>query len=161
MELCEQPLCPERSRARFVFDIFIYNRYMENWKEIKGYEGLYLISDCGRVRSLAKVGSTEEQIMRPFTQDGYLRYTLRKDGTKRNFLAHQLVARAFIPNPYNRIYLDHIDTDKTNNHVSNLRWVTKKENSNNPQTRRHNSMAKSGKRSLWAKGITVNAMVRT
>lgn len=134
---------------------------MENWKDIEGYEGLYQISDYGRVRSLSKVGSTEEQILRPFNQDGYVRYTLRKDGGKRNFLAHQLVGKAFIPNPLNRIYIDHIDTDKTNNHVSNLHWVTKKENSNNPQTRRHNSMSKRGKKSLWAKGVIVNAMVRT
>ena len=134
---------------------------MENWKDIEGYEGLYLISDYGRVRSLSKQGSVEEQILHPFNQDGYVRYTLRKNGTKRNLLAHQLVAKAFIPNPLNRIYIDHIDTNKTNNHISNLRWVTKKENSNNPQTRRHNSMAKRKKKSLWAKGITVNAMVRT
>lgn len=134
---------------------------MENWKDIEGYEGLYQISDYGRVRSLAKVGSTDEQILKPFNQDGYVRYTLRKDGGKRNFLAHQLVAKAFIPNPLNRIYVDHKDTDKTNNHVSNLHWVTKKENSNNPQTRRHNSMAKRGKKSLWAKGIMVNILVRT
>lgn len=134
---------------------------MEQWKEIEGYEGLYMISDHGRVRSLSKTGSKDEQILRPFTQDGYLRYTLRKDGKKRNFLAHQLVAKAFIPNPYKRIYIDHKDTDKTNNQVSNLHWVTKKQNSNNPQTRRHNSMAKLGKKSLWSKGVTVNAMVRT
>lgn len=134
---------------------------MENWKEIEGYEGLYKVSDYGRVKSLAKVGSTEEQMLKPFNNDGYVRYTLRKDGKKKNYLAHQLVARAFIPNPLNRTYVDHKDTDKTNNHVSNLHWVTKKENSNNPHTRRHNSLAKQGKRSLWAKGVTVNPMVRT
>lgn len=133
----------------------------EIWRDVPGYEGLYKVSSKGRVKSLDKTGSKSEMMLRPFVQDGYLRYTLRKDGAKRNQFAHQLVAKAFIPNPHNRIYIDHIDTDKTNNVVSNLRWVTKKENSNNPQTRRHNSMAQSGKKSLWAKGITVNAMVRT
>lgn len=131
----------------------------EQWKNIEGYEGLYQVSSKGRVKSLAKVGSTEEQIMRPFTQDGYLRYTLRKDNIKKNCLAHQLVARAFIPNPRKCRYVDHKDTDKTNNTVENLHWVTRKENSNNPLTRKHNSMARSGRRSLWAKGIKVCATV--
>ena len=134
---------------------------MEIWKDVPSYEGLYQVSNQGRVKSLEKTGSKDERILRPFTQDGYLRYTLRKDGTKRNVLAHQLVAMAFIPNPFNRKYIDHIDTNKTNNTPGNLRWVTRKENSNNPQTRRHNSMARSGKKSLWAKGVMVNSMIRT
>lgn len=126
---------------------------VEIWKDVAGYEGLYQVSSYGRVKSLPKPGSVTEQILRPFTQDGYLRYTLRKGNVGKKFLAHQLVARTFIPNPLNKRYVDHIDTDKTNNHVDNLRWATRRENSNNPLTRKHNSMAKSGKRSLWAKHI--------
>lgn len=132
----------------------------ELWKDIEGYEGLYQVSDRGRVRSMSKLGSRVEIVLRPFNQDGYLRYTLRKNGQKRNLLAHQLVAKAFIPNPRNLRYVDHIDTDKTNNTVENLHWVTKKENSNNPMTRRHNSNAKTGKRSIWAKGIVIKTFMR-
>ena len=87
----------------------------EIWRDVVGYEGLYQISSCGRLRSMQKRGSNEEIICKPFYQDGYARYTLRKDGGKKHFLAHQLVAKMFIPNPRGCKYVDHIDTNKLNN----------------------------------------------
>lgn len=113
----------------------------EIWKSIEGYEGLYEVSNKGRVKSMSKKGSSDERILQPFDNNGYYRYTLRKDGKKKNFMAQQLVAKAFLPNPYNLPYVDHINTDKHNNTIDNLRWVTRKMNCNNPYTRQHNSFA--------------------
>lgn len=68
------------------------------------------------------------------SKNGYYRVTLCRNGTQKKFLIHRLVAMAFIPNPYNKPCVDHIDGDKTNNSANNLRWVTHKENSNNQNT---------------------------
>ena len=101
---------------------------METWKAIAEYEGLYEVSDMGRVKSL-KYG--KENILKPQNNTwGYLQVCLRKDGHTKQLLVHRLVAKAFIPNPQGLETVNHKDEVKTNNTVSNLEWMSKKDNIN-------------------------------
>ena len=101
---------------------------METWKEIAGYEGLYEVSDLGRVKSL-KYG--KEKILKPGKDTrGYLNVILFKDGKSKNSKVHRLVAEAFIPNPNNLDTVNHKDEVKTNNTVTNLEWMSIKDNNN-------------------------------
>lgn len=101
---------------------------MENWQPVKGYEGLYEVSDIGRVRSL-KYG--KERIMKTRKNTcGYLQVNLCKDGQKKMLLVHRIVAEAFIPNPQGLETINHKDEVKTNNIVSNLEWMSMKDNIN-------------------------------
>lgn len=96
---------------------------IETWKNIEGYEGLYQISDMGNVKNLIS-----GKILKPFSDEkGYLRVNLFKDKKGKTFRVHRLVAQAFIPNPNNKATVDHINTIKNDNRVSNLRWFTQKE----------------------------------
>lgn len=100
---------------------------MEEWKDIQGYEGLYQVSNEGRVKSL-KFG--KEKILKGRISSNYLLVCLRKNGKSRNKLIHRLVAEAFLENPQNLQEVNHKDENKTNNHVENLEWCTPKYNSN-------------------------------
>ena len=112
----------------------------EIWKDIEGYEGKYMVSSLGRVRSVRK-----DVILTPNTNNsGYMMVHLKNDGQRKCKLIHRLVAEAFIPNPNNKPCCDHINACKTDNRVENIRWVSHKENSNNPLTRNNNSIAKKG-----------------
>ncbi|MFA2595213.1 NUMOD4 domain-containing protein [Bacillus cereus] len=110
--------------------------FMENWKDIKGYEGIFQISSLGRVRSLPKLTRnrhgeymTKVKIIKGWVKEaGYVCVTLKVDGVKRHFRVHRLVAEAFIPNPLNKKQVNHIDGNKSNNQENNLEWVTAKEN---------------------------------
>lgn len=107
----------------------------EVWKPIKDYEGLYEISNLGRVKSFNYRGSGKEKILKNTEcRWGYLTVSLTKSGKCKVFKVHRLVAEAFIPNPENKPCVDHINTIRTDNRVKNLRWVTYKENSNNEKT---------------------------
>lgn len=94
----------------------------ETWKKIKDYDN-YEISDFGRVR-------LGEYIVMPSDRLGYKTVRINKPGEKRknSFLVHRLVAEAFIPNPQRKPEVDHIDTNKGNNKLSNLRWCWHLEN---------------------------------
>ena len=108
----------------------------EVWKPIKGYEGLYEISNLGRVKSLNYKGSGKGKILKNIEHsNGYLIVGLAKNGKRKQFYVHKLVAEAFIPNPENKPEVDHINTIRDDNKVENLCWVTKKENMNNPLTK--------------------------
>ncbi len=88
----------------------------EIYKDIKGYEGEYKVSNCGNVYSCKR-----NIILKPSTtKNGYLRVSLCQNGIKKYFSIHRLVAEAFIPNPNNLPQVNHIDENKKNNNASNL-----------------------------------------
>ena len=108
----------------------------EVWKPIKDYEGLYEVSNLGRVKSLNYKGTRKGKILKNSECNGYLTVSLTKNGKPKTFYVHRLVAEAFIPNPEGKPCIDHINTIRTENYVWNLRWVTYEENNNNPLTKK-------------------------
>lgn len=110
---------------------------IEVWKDIDGFDGKYQISNKGRVKRNNNRFYQPEIILKTHLTNGYESVMLRKKGHKYNLYIHRLVATAFVDNPDNRSCVDHIDTNKTNNNYQNLRWCTRKENSNNPLTLQH------------------------
>lgn len=108
---------------------------MEIWKNIKEYENIYQVSNLGRIKSLNYKRTGKEQILKQMPNNkGYATVELYQGKNRKKIYVHRLVAEAFIDNPNNLPYIDHINTNKTDNRVENLRWVTAKENSNNPLT---------------------------
>lgn len=99
----------------------------ETWKPIIGFED-YEVSDCGRVRSFRRKNFQGVIMRKGISSKGYETISLYKDGKQYLKLVHRLVAEAFIPNPFNKETVNHIDCNKTNNHVSNLEWMSKSEN---------------------------------
>lgn len=95
----------------------------ETWKDIKGYEGLYQVSDKGRVRN------ADGLIMSQTKRGKYLKVGLSKNGIKKGVSVHRLVALAFIDNPNDLPYVNHKDEDKHNNVATNLEWCTAQYNS--------------------------------
>lgn len=105
----------------------------EVFTDIHNFEGMYQVSNLGRVRSCDRIicnGRFEKgKIMKPCkTKKGYLRVYLCKDGKQYTYSIHRLVALAFIPNPDNKPCIDHINGIKEDNNVKNLRWCTNREN---------------------------------
>ena len=115
---------------------------MVGYKWVIGYENLYAISDKGDVYSFRS-----HKYLKPHpNHKGYLMVDLYDGfGGREKGIIHRMVAKAFIPNPDNKPEVDHIDTNRQNNNVYNLRWVTRKENQNNDLTRKHNSDTRKGK----------------
>ncbi len=114
---------------------------MENWRDIKGYEGKYQVSDLGRVRSL-DVEVTQKVvggklvnrvykgcILKQSIRNNYLSVNLKDKGTKKHMSVHRMVSEAFIENPHNKPLVNHKNGVKSDNRMSNLEWCTSKENS--------------------------------
>ena len=96
----------------------------EEWKSITGYEGLYEVSNLGRVRNI----KTHKLVMQSVVVSGYKRVTLYKENKPKTKLVHRLVAEAFLPNPNNLMIVNHKDENKLNNIVTNLEWCTQSYN---------------------------------
>ena len=104
---------------------------MEEWKDIKGYEGLYQVSTMGRVRSFHNYGGVKERILRlKKGKSGYLSVALSKNGTYEYVFIHRLVAQAFVPNPDGKPVVNHKNEIKTDNRVENIEWCTVLYNNN-------------------------------
>ena len=128
----------------------------EEWRDVVGYEGLYMVSSLGRIISIErKIQCGRLSQIIPFkiksthikaTTPNYSRESLSlyKNGREKHFFVHRLVAEAFIPNPNNYPDIDHINGDPLSNVVSNLRWSSEKMNQNNPITRKRLSDAMKG-----------------
>lgn len=120
----------------------------EIWRDIEGYEGLYQVSNLGRVKSFDREyeawHSRGKKIVThhikgkitkgSLTDKGYYKVSLTKEGVSISFFVHRLVAEAWIPNQKNKPFVDHINTIRTDNRVENLRWCNSKENANNELT---------------------------
>lgn len=138
---------------------------VEIWKPISGYDFEYHISNLGNVRQI--IDNQEPETTKKITlhkyraSKGYPYVRLYKNGKARTTYIHRLMAIAFIPNPYNKPEVDHINTNTQDNRIENLRWVTHKENANNILTRQHcneNVYTKEvAKRSLEKRKITNGA----
>lgn len=100
---------------------------MEVWKNVPGYEGLYQVSNLGRIKRTFKNG--KDRIMKgKLDKDGYIQVILSRHQTKKYCRLHRLVADAFISNAENKPQINHKDRNKRNNAVSNLEWATAREN---------------------------------
>ncbi|GIO85081.1 endonuclease [Paenibacillus faecis] len=101
----------------------------EEWLPVVSYEGLYEVSNLGRVKRLSSSDTSKEKILKPQIQrDGYQRVTLSKKDQKKRMTIHRLVAIAFIPNPENKEQVNHENGNKLDNRLKNLNWATPKEN---------------------------------
>ena len=112
----------------------------EQWKPVKGYEGIYEVSNLGRVRSLPRpktsrnasgefTFTTKPKILRTFTQrGGYQRVSFGKGKNKKAFMVHRLVGMAFVPGYREGLFINHKDENPRNNRADNLEWVTTSEN---------------------------------
>jgi len=106
----------------------------EEWRDIKEFEGIYKISNLGKVKSLSRYSLqdhllNEKILKQQDNKKGYMYVDLyNKEGCKRKYYVHRLVAHAFIKNPNNYLNINHKDTNTFNNVVDNVEWCTQKYN---------------------------------
>jgi hypothetical protein len=140
----------------------------ENWKDVIGYEGLYQVSNLGRVKSLNRfvtrgcnsVFRTGNVLKSSITKD-YLKVVLSKDANKKTFTIHQLMAIAFLNHKVDghKLVVDHIDSNKTNNRLENLQIVSQRENvskSNKLKTSKYIGVFWCKSKNKWVSRITIN-----
>ena len=104
----------------------------EIWKDIRGYENLYMISSYGRVKSLGNDKKKKEKILKQqkISRKKYFKVILYKTGIPKTKKIHRVVAEAFIPNPNNYPCVNHRDENPANNFVDNLEWCSYEYNNN-------------------------------
>lgn len=103
----------------------------EIWKELEGFNGQYLVSTLGRLKSIPNKHHKIEYIIKgTISKKGYLQVKLRKNGFSKIYLKHRLIAETFISNPNNYKQVNHINENKLDNSVENLEWCTNKQNCN-------------------------------
>lgn len=108
----------------------------EIWKDIDGFEGVYQISNYGRLKALSKqlkgrngYRNIKEKVLKPSIGTcGYYQYPLTHNGVKKTILIHREVAKAFVDNPNELYEINHKDEDRLNNHFENLEWCERKYN---------------------------------
>ena len=131
----------------------------EVWRDVKGYEGYYQVSDQGRVKSLERTfinksgrkRTVKERILKPaFDGWGYLIVTLCAGGKRKNLMVHRLVCEAFNDNRDEKPEVNHINEIKTDNRACNLEWCTRRENLNHGtrNTRAGKAIAKANSKPL-------------
>jgi hypothetical protein len=108
-------------------DLILEEYKDEIWKEINGSDGLYFISNYGRIKSFTR-DKEKGRLMRPAKVKNFLTINIKLFGRQKTFLIHKLVAETFIKRPkIENNYVIHIDFNVQNNHVSNLTWVSRQE----------------------------------
>ena len=123
----------------------------EQWLNISGYEGLYQISNFGRVKSFY---FKNHRILKPHKVKGYSNVELYKNKKKKQFYIHRLVMENFCPiENMNVLDVNHKDEDKSNNHISNLEWMTHKDNLNYGSRAEKARMKMQGKNSSRSKKV--------
>lgn len=127
---------------------------IETFRFVNGYND-YMISNFGRVFNV----KTLRMLNPSSTSEGYRRINLSKHGEAKEYKIHRLVAGAFLKNPKNKHCIDHIDNDRSNNNISNLRYVTGSENGQNSQLYKNNTSSCKGvyfkkQNQKWAAEIT-------
>ena len=98
----------------------------EIWKDIKGYENKYQVSNLGNIRSINYNNTNKPKILKPYIRNKYLSVRLSKNGKERHVKVNRIVAETFIQRP--ELEVNHKDGNKLNNSVDNLEWCTRKEN---------------------------------
>ncbi len=117
---------------------------MEQWKNIEGYEGHYMISNQGRVKTLKP--RSEDILKSRINKHGYNYCSLSLNGKAKQFKVHRLVLQHFTPNPNNKPHVNHLDSNRSNNVAENLEWCTQKENTVHAWKHGHGTLQKARKR---------------
>lgn len=136
---------------------------MEEWRDIQGYEGMYQVSNEGRVRSMDRTIRTSTgdrfykgRIISGRVTNGYIYFDLYVMGKRKEARANRLVAEAFIPNPNNLPEVNHIDENPSNNKVENLEWVTHKQNMNHGTCQERRARKQSKRVQMISNGVVIN-----
>ena len=136
-----------------------YAPIVEMWLQVRGCP-MYEVSSFGRMRN-----TKNKKILKLSSHHGYKRIRLRKNVTTKNFYVHRLVAEAFLPNETGKPLVDHIDHNKSNNNVSNLRWATHSENGMNSRKKTNNTSGVVGvcwnkRHHKWQASISIDRITK-